>query len=420
VYRITSSGQFTVLHTFAGTDGANPYAPLAQGLDTGLYGTTRFGGSHGGGTIFRITTLGEYHVLFNFDGTNGSNPIAPLMRAADGNLYGVTQQGGSENGGVVFRITPAGSLTVLYNIGEDADEGFNQVGGLMQATDGNFYGTNDLGGSANWGVLFRMTPAGTFAPLHNFDLGSGASPQVTLLQHTNGVFYGTTAVGGGPDQGTFYSFNVGLGPFVRFLPEIGYAGNTIQILGQGFTGTSAVSFNGISAAFTVVSDTYLTAIVPPGVTQGTITVKTPTGTVSSNRPFLDQSADIFLRIIPTPTTVAQGDLLTYAFPVWNLGLYDADYEVLMTQVPAGTTFDYIRISGTPGLGTCTTPPYQGTGQIVCHESASMAPNTTWTVRLTVKVTAPSGTVITENAAVTEDTPDPNLANNTATVSTRVQ
>jgi uncharacterized repeat protein (TIGR03803 family) len=255
VYRITSSGQFTVLHTFAGTDGANPYAPLAQGLDTGLYGTTRFGGSHGGGTIFRITTLGEYHVLFNFDGTNGSNPIAPLMRAADGNLYGVTQQGGSENGGVVFRITPAGSLTVLYNIGEDADEGFNQVGGLMQATDGNFYGTNDLGGSANWGVLFRMTPAGTFAPLHNFDLGSGASPQVTLLQHTNGVFYGTTAVGGGPDQGTFYSFNVGLGPFVRFLPEIGYAGNTIQILGQGFTGTSAVSFNGISAAFTVVSDT---------------------------------------------------------------------------------------------------------------------------------------------------------------------
>jgi len=131
-------------------------------------------------------------------------------------------------------------------------------------------------------------------------------------------------------------------------------------------------------------------------------------------------ADLFLRIEPTPTTVHQGDLLTYAFPVWNLGPSNAVHEVLNTQVPAGTTFDYVRISGTPGLGTCTTPPYQGTGQIVCHENSSMAPNTTWTVRLTVKVTAPSGTVITENAATMADTFDPNLANNMASVSIKVQ
>jgi len=94
--------------------------------------------------------------------------------------------------------------------------------------------------------------------------------------------------------------------------------------------------------------------------------------------------------------------------------------VLNTQVPAGTTFDYVRISGTPGLGTCTTPRYQGTGQIICHENGSMAPTTTWTVRLTVKVTAPAGTVITESAATMSDTPDPNMANNTATVSVKVQ
>jgi uncharacterized repeat protein (TIGR01451 family) len=131
-------------------------------------------------------------------------------------------------------------------------------------------------------------------------------------------------------------------------------------------------------------------------------------------------ADLFLRIQPSSTTVHQGDLLTYAFPVWNLGPDNAVQEVLTTQVPAGTTFDYIRISGTPELGTCTTPPYQGTGQIVCHENASMAPNTTWTVRLTVKVTAAAGTVITENAAAMASTPDPNLSNNTATVSTNVQ
>jgi outer membrane protein assembly factor BamB len=131
-------------------------------------------------------------------------------------------------------------------------------------------------------------------------------------------------------------------------------------------------------------------------------------------------ADLFLRIRPIPETVHQGDLITYAFPVWNLGPEVAEHELLMTQVPPGTTFDYIRISGTPGLGTCTTPPYQGTGPIVCHENASMAPNTTWTVRLTVKVTAFAGTVITENAATMADTPDPNLANNMATVSLTVQ
>ncbi len=79
-------------------------------------------------------------------------------------------------------------------------------------------------------------------------------------------------------------------------------------------------------------------------------------------------------------------------------------EVLNTQVPEGTTLDYVRISGTPGLGMCTTPPYEGTGEIVCHENSAMAPNTIWTVRVVVKVTATAGTVITENAATMADTP----------------
>jgi PQQ-like domain/Domain of unknown function DUF11 len=133
------------------------------------------------------------------------------------------------------------------------------------------------------------------------------------------------------------------------------------------------------------------------------------------------SADLFLRIIPTTTTVHQGDLITYAFPVWNLGPDNANLEVLKTHVPAGTVFDYIRISGTPGLGTCSYTPYLRAGPIpiVCHENGAMASNTTWTVRLTVKVTAPASTVITENAATMADTFDPNMANNTATVSLTV-
>jgi outer membrane protein assembly factor BamB len=156
----------------------------------------------------------------------------------------------------------------------------------------------------------------------------------------------------------------------------------------------------------------------PAVVNGTLYVGSAAGMFAFG--LGGASADLFLRIQPTPTTVHQGDLLTYAFPVWNLGPSNADYEVLNTQVPAGTVIEYIRISGTPGLGTCTRPPYGGTGQIVCNENSAMAPNTTWTVRLTVKVTAPAGTLITENAATLADTPDPNLANNTATVSMIVQ
>jgi uncharacterized repeat protein (TIGR01451 family) len=158
----------------------------------------------------------------------------------------------------------------------------------------------------------------------------------------------------------------------------------------------------------------------PVVVNGVVYISAGDKSGNENVYAFSVGADLFLRIQPTPTTVQQGDLITYAFPVWNLGPANANFEVLNTQVPAGTTFDYIRISGTPGLGTCTTPPYQGTGKIVCHENAGMAPNTTWTVRLTVKVTAPAGSVITGNAATLADTPDPNLANNTATVSTTVQ
>ncbi len=163
-------------------------------------------------------------------------------------------------------------------------------------------------------------------------------------------------------------------------------------------------------------DTLVFSVGPGGGTQNTGLSATIT-TV----PFTLSSADLYLRIIPTTTTVHQGDLLTYAFPVWNLGPDNANLEVLNTQVPAGTVFDYIRISGTPGLGTCSYTPYLGAGPIpiVCNENSAMAPNTTWTVRLTVKVTAPAGTVITESAATLASTADPNLANNTATVSLTV-
>jgi glutamate dehydrogenase/leucine dehydrogenase len=113
-----------------------------------------------------------------------------------------------------------------------------------------------------------------------------------MIQHTNGMLYGTTEIGGGGVRGTctgcgvFYKLNAGLAPFAALLPDAGIPGARIQVLGQGFTGTTAVKFNGVPASFKVVEDTFLTAIVPAGATSGFVTVTTPTGTLTSYRKFI--------------------------------------------------------------------------------------------------------------------------------------
>jgi hypothetical protein len=105
------------------------------------------------------------------------------------------------------------------------------------------------------------------------------------VQHTNGKIYGLTYSGGTHDRGVFFSFDVGLRPFVKTLPTSGKVGKTVGILGGGLTGTSSVSFDGTPATFTVVSDTFLKAMVPSGATTGFVTVSTPGGTLTSNQQF---------------------------------------------------------------------------------------------------------------------------------------
>ena len=283
--------------------------------------------------------------------------------------------------------------------------------------------------ASNDGTLYALN-ASTGAKLWNFTSGDsvGSSPAVAngavYVASMNNYVYALNATTG-TDLWTFDTGNNPSSPTVANGVVYVGASNFLYALNAG-TGAKLWSYSVPDTTGPTGTFTNFSGI---NVEQGTVYISVSTG--DSDPQFPDDlpfqsvyafsvGADLFLRIQPTPTTVHQGDLITYAFPVWNLGPANAAHEVLTTQVPPGTTFDYIRISGTPGLGTCTTPPYEGTGEIVCDENSAMAPNTTWTVRLTVKVTAPSGTVITENAATSSDTPDPNLANNTATVSTTVQ
>jgi uncharacterized repeat protein (TIGR03803 family) len=285
VYRITKYGDFTLLRTLTGTEGSVPEGPLVQGTDYYFYGTTAWGGQYGHGTIFRVSRSGNFKVLLNFDGAQGANPYAGLIQANDGNFYGVTQYGGSSDLGVLFRMRPDGTLTVLHGFTGGSDGGY-PVGGLVQASDGNLYGTNTSGGKNGSGVIFRATLGGDLVPVHDFDGATGVGALSALFQHTNGRVYGDTSEGGTYGQGVFYSLDEGLPPFVSYLPTYGRVGALVQILGQGFTANSVVSFNGTPATFKEVYPTYIRATVPDGATSGPITVTTANGTLTSNKVFV--------------------------------------------------------------------------------------------------------------------------------------
>jgi uncharacterized repeat protein (TIGR03803 family) len=223
-------------------------------------------------------------VLYNFDSIHGNTPDAPLIQASDGNFYGTAISGGTSLVGVVFKMTSTGKFNVLHNF--TVADGTHPYGGLLQATDGKLYGASGGGGTQGCGTIFSIDRTGAFSTLYNFDGTTGCEPEVKLWQHTNGILYGDT-FGGGSTQiyGVFYSFNVGLKPFASLVSTSGKVGKTIGILGQGFKGTTSVSFNGTAAGFKVVSGTYLTATVPAGATTGFVTVTTPKRKLTSNKKF---------------------------------------------------------------------------------------------------------------------------------------
>jgi uncharacterized repeat protein (TIGR03803 family) len=288
VFEISTSGVFKSLHSFSGTDGRLP-GGLVQATNGTLYGTTFTGGTFNFGTVFAITTKGKFNTLYNFEGgPDCGQPLAALIQGADGNLYGTTSgtlplciDGG------VFEISTAGSLTVLHVFGGTTfnGDGSSPYGALVQATDGNFYGTTATGGNNNAGTIFRIVPgagAGSVTLYSFTGAADGSNPESTLIQATNGNFYGTTYGLNTGNGGTVFSLSVGLAPFVETLPAFAKAGQKVDILGTDLIGATSVTFNGVPAKFTIVSPTEIHATVPTGATSGTVQVTTPNGTLSSN------------------------------------------------------------------------------------------------------------------------------------------
>jgi uncharacterized repeat protein (TIGR03803 family) len=207
VFRLTPDGALTQVASFDYLNGASPNKVI-QGADGSLYGTTFGGGNDGDGVIFNVATNGRLADLFSFFfATGGYLPSAGLAQTADGNFYGTTLEGGASGHGTLFAMSPLGAVTTLYSFTGEND-GSQPGADLIQAGDGNFYGTTVYGGAYDDGTVFRWAPGGALITLVSFDDYNGANPQAPLVVGTDGNIYGTTQNGGASGNGVIFRVNI--------------------------------------------------------------------------------------------------------------------------------------------------------------------------------------------------------------------
>jgi len=280
---------FTTLLDFDSGNGSLPEASLIQASDGNFYGTTYRGGKYNFGTIFKMTAAGTLTTLYNFcpqsGCLDGSNPYGQLVQGTDGNFYGTTNTGGANTYalcttgcGTVFKLTPTGTLTTLYSFCSQTDctDGAVPFAGLVQGTDGNFYGTTYYGGSTTlYGSVFEITPAGTLTTLHSFcstiqngQCVDGSGPRAGLTADAQGDLYGTT----------FYGGNYGVGAIFRIT--LGGSLSTVYSFCPNSNGC-ADGFNP-DAGLTLGTDgNFYSTTYVGGVSEGTVFKITPSGTLTT-------------------------------------------------------------------------------------------------------------------------------------------
>jgi uncharacterized repeat protein (TIGR03803 family) len=259
VFQLSLSGTLVTLHSFArSTSGAWPTGGLAQATNGDFYGTAYVGGSGNGGTVFRVTSTGALKVLHSFSGTDGSTPWGTLILGTDGNLFGTTYTGGANNGGTggtVFKVSPGGTLKTLYS---SVSIYWNPFAGLVQGTNGDFYGTTQYGGTGTCnngcGTIFKITTGGTLSTVYNFvgQEGSPPWPYAPLAQAATGDLYGMTEANGTNSSGSVFKVTTGGGGF-KTLDSLSMNANPtsglVQATDGNFYGTT--NMDGANEAGTI-------------------------------------------------------------------------------------------------------------------------------------------------------------------------
>jgi uncharacterized repeat protein (TIGR03803 family) len=289
---LTLPSAWKAIHTFDGSDGSHPAGALVQGRDGRLYGTTRYGDTnHNFGTVFSLSLNGTnwvFDTLWQFTGgADGGFPNGGLVQGTDGNFYGTTHYGGTNvspavagGGGTIFKISPSKMFTLLHSFGDTYPNG-----PLIQGTDGNFYGVT--GGGLGNGSVFQISSTGDFNPLVQFDGTDGRNPYGSLIQfndsHTSGYgyLYGTTAQGGSDLDGTIFSLS---------LPSLAVSTQLISGLQAGSTGAQMqmLSAAGITYQLQYVSSpndsNWINVGSPvPGTGVGAVTLSDPGAPVGGMR-----------------------------------------------------------------------------------------------------------------------------------------
>ena len=163
----------TILAQRQGNQGGGNARGVIQATDGNFYGAAD-GGAYSQGQIFRMTPAGELTTIYSFcaqaNCSDGEQPYVSPILGSDGNLYGVVKFGGNSTGsGTFYKLTLDGQLTTLHTFCASAGCVDGQIPNrIIQAADGNFYGTTELGGAHNEGVFFQISLTGGFHVLHSF------------------------------------------------------------------------------------------------------------------------------------------------------------------------------------------------------------------------------------------------------------
>ena len=209
VYKLDTAGQETVLHSFrGGADGGTPEAGVIRDSAGNLYGTASIGGKGGVGTVYQLDASGQETVLYSFPGVaDGAFPYAGAIGDSAGNLYGTTISGGAWTEGAVYRLDTAGQQKLLHSFGGGADGRYPSAG-VIRDSAGNLYGTTSQGGTAGWGVVYKLDTTGQETVMHSFTNGAdGGDPYAGVILDSAGNLFGTAASGGTANKGVVYKLD---------------------------------------------------------------------------------------------------------------------------------------------------------------------------------------------------------------------